>query len=224
MSADDHDVLQQLPVAKDEAADFFRIAKLVKKHGRTLLGRQRLYTLWQSLENTSGVDGDVLEVGSYRGGSAYFLAASMQALGLDGFTLHVNDTFEGHPDFVDDELDRPFHPPGHFGDTSFQEVQEYLSVFDHASLHRGAFEEVNGRFEDRRFRLVHCDVDTYVTTKNVLEFMLTRLVPGGIVVLDDFGAGKCPGVKVAATEFMQVHGDNHRLIRLHTQQAVLLKR
>jgi hypothetical protein len=45
-------------------------------HKRTLLGYDRLYVLWQAARNAAAVPGSVAEIGSYRGGSAHFIAKS----------------------------------------------------------------------------------------------------------------------------------------------------
>src|SRR5207302_1883388 len=60
---------------------YLALEKIVKsQHRRTMLSRGRLWTLWQAVHNVASLDGAAAEVGVYRGGSAYFLAASFAGL------------------------------------------------------------------------------------------------------------------------------------------------
>ena len=216
------DKVRTLAPRKSEDPEFFRAAKEVERHGRTLLGHERLYTLWQMVRNACHTPGAFVEIGAYRGGSAYFLARAVEHFATADRRLHVVDTFEGHPDFVT-ESDLRWHPPGHFGDTSYDDVKSYLEGFEHVTVHKGAFEDVHHNITERRFCCVHIDVDTYISTKNCLDFFDMHMSSGGIVVLDDFGASKCAGVKQAADEFVSSRWDRYRIIRFHTEQAMLVR-
>lgn len=46
----------------------------------------------------------------------------------------------------------------------------------------------------------HVDVNYYLSTLGVLRFLLPRMSPGGVLVLDDFDWPRCPGVRRAADE------------------------
>jgi len=221
-TADKRDQQRPVPVKKDEDPAFFAAAKEVAGHGRTLLGLDRLYMLWQAVETATRGEGALVEVGAYRGGSSFFLARALDHFGAADRRLHVVDTFEGHPDFVT-EQDLRFHPPGHFGDTSYDEVCAYLAEHANVRVHKGAFEHVADGIGESAFCFAHLDVDTYVSTRNCLAGLDGLLTRGAVVVLDDFGAGKCPGVKQAAAEFMAERGADYRLIRLQTQQACLIR-
>src|SRR5262249_12031451 len=61
-------------------ANFEVIVKTVFAHGRTMLGRDRLWILWQAARNVAADTTAAAEVGAYRGGSAYFIASSFALL------------------------------------------------------------------------------------------------------------------------------------------------
>lgn len=216
------DKVRTLALRKDEDPEFFRAAKEVERAGRTLLGLERLYTLWQMVGNACHTSGAFVEIGAYRGGSAHFIARALERFEATDRRLHVVDTFEGHPDFVTDS-DLRWHPPGHFGDTSYDDVKSYLGCFKHVIVHKGAFEDVHDTIPEGQFCCAHIDVDTYISTKNCLEFFDAHMSSGGIVVLDDFGASKCAGVKQAADEFITSRWERYRIVRLHTEQAMLVR-
>ena len=40
---------------------------------------------------------------------------------------------------------------------------------------------------DERFRLCHIDVDVYDSAKDVVNWIWDRMVPGGLIIYDDYG-------------------------------------
>lgn len=198
---------------------FGALAAEVGAEGRTLLAHDRLYVLWQAVNNVRHLQGDVAEVGTYRGGSARFLACALERLGLSP-PLHVFDTFEGHPSVIVPALDGE-HTTGMFADTSFDEVRNYLSPHANVVFHRGPFQETCVDVASRRFALAHIDVDIYESTVACLEFFWPRLLEGGVLVLDDYGFTTCRGLKTAVDAF--VAATQCPAWYMHTGQAVLSK-
>jgi O-methyltransferase len=197
---------------------FKELAERIVADGRTFLGFDRLFVLWQAVENTRGITGVVAEVGTYRGGSARFLSEAVRAQG-EGRGVDVFDTFDGHPDTIDAALDGP-HRPGLFSDTSYESVCGYLGP--DVRVHRGAFRDTCGDVADACFSLVHVDVDIYDSTVACLEFFWPRLQPKGVMVIDDYGFTTCRGLKVAVDSFIRKTPGCHRWY-MHTGQLVLRK-
>lgn len=204
-------------------AEFFRLADPVVNSIRTLLGFDRLYVLWQAVGNVQHLDGAVVEIGSYRGGSAYFLASSFLALTGSEARIHVFDTFEGHPANMIGEPDT-FHRAGQFGDTNYEDVKAYLSPYALLEVHKGAVSAASlQHLEDATYRLLHIDTDLYQPTLDCLEYFAPRMVSGGVVVVDDYAAPKCPGVPKAVVEYL-ANSDLFQVWDLRTEQLMLVKR
>jgi hypothetical protein len=204
-------------------ADFFALADEVVAAGRTLLGYDRLYGLWQALRNVANVPGAAAEIGSFRGGSAFFLAAGLEAVTGEEVPLHVFDTFEGHPSAALSTHDGN-HTAGQFGETSVDEVTAYLSRFARTRIHRGDVLLTLPDLDDVPFRLVHIDTDLYLPTRTCLEYFGPRLQPGAVVVLDDYSADKCPGVRAALVEYLERHDDDYHVWDVRTEQLMLARR
>lgn len=201
----------------------FRVTALpIVAEGRTLLALDRLYTLWQAARNTASLQLPALEVGVYRGGSAQFLAGALAAHTTYPVELHAVDTFAGHPAASISEHDSPDHQPGNFDAVSEAEVSAYLDRGGRIRLHVGAAETTLPQLSKLSFGLAHLDVDLYRPTITALDFLGERLVPGGIVVLDDYGGRKCPGVAQAASEFLE-HRRDFQIWYPPTEQAVLIR-
>ena len=69
-------------------------------------------------------------------------------------------------------------------------------------IYKGWFPATAGPVEDRRFSLVHLDVDLYQSTLDALDFFYGRLVRGAVLISHDYNSISCPGVSKAFKEFL----------------------
>lgn len=208
---------------------FCDLADATINEGRSFLYYNRLYPIYQSIQNAKrqfGVNGamNFAEVGVYRGGTSHFLAATAQSLNLTCATLHSFDTFEGHAsqDIHEGVDNAKIHHAGLFGTTQFDEVTSYLHEFDNVSVYKGRFQDTCSQVADMQFHFVHLDVDIYEPTRFTLDFFDHRLIVGGTVIIDDYENVNCPGVKKAVDEFVQER-TNYTSMYLLNGQCLLIK-
>lgn len=151
----------------------------------TLISQDRLDT-FEKLKSLVP-EGIVAEVGVYKGGSLKVLGQLFDDRLVLGF-----DTFSGLPkeQWVESEI----HEPEEFNDTTFEDVQEFLSDCPNIVLIKGLFPESGEQYQGMRFSLVHLDTDFYLSTKLSLEWFWPRMLPGGIIVFDDYQWENCPGI------------------------------
>ena len=71
------------------------------------------------------------------------------------------------------------------------------------------------------FCFVHIDVDILEPTRDSIEFFYPRMMPGGIMLFDDYGFTSCPGAKLAADVFFE--GRPEKIGLLTTGQAIIIK-
>jgi hypothetical protein len=90
------------------------------------------------------------------------------------------------------------------------------------TFHVGWIPHTFAAVEDRRFALVHIDVDLHAPTHDALVFFFERLEPNGIVVCDDYGSAYCPGARKAFDEFFADRPES--IIELPTGQALVVRR
>jgi len=200
-----------------EIDGFSQLASRILTAGRTGMDYDRLYTLWQAVA-AAPADTPVIEIGSYRGGSARFIAEALTAHG-SAPQLYVCDTFAGHAQ-TDPAIDTSHHDTGKFEDWSAEATAEYLSGYPALELVVGDIAETAGQLADDPFGLVHLDVDVYPTTDFCLRHFAPRLADSALLVIDDYGYTTCPGVKQAADEFVAEFPE-YRLWHLLTGQALL---
>jgi O-methyltransferase len=118
--------------------------------------------------------GAFVEVGVYQGGSAEVL----HALAVEqGRRLYLFDTFCGMP--FQGEHDR--HAVGDFADTSMADVAR---LCPEAVIVAGVFPE--SFLETGPCAFVHADADQYQSTRDICMTFGPRMVPGGVMLFDDF--------------------------------------
>jgi O-methyltransferase len=179
------------------------------------------YVIRQFCRHCLHLPGDFAECGVYKGGSAYLIAATLADSGIKNERqLHLFDTFEGMPSTAND--DPSGIKEGRFGDTSLAAVQEYLKEFPFVRFHPGYIPLTLEPVRESRFAFVHIDVDLYQTTRDCLEFFYERMVPGGVMIFDDYGwAIFKDSEKRAVDEFL---ADKEEVtISLRTGQCIVIK-
>ena len=200
---------------------FGALADQIRSDGRTYLHVDRLYTLWQAVRNMPASAEGVIEIGVYEGGSARFIAAALRTRGLD-LPMAACDTFAGHA-VVDESVDGRHQVGKQFVKVSAADVRSYLR--DHPNVHvvEGDILDTSASLHHmRRLGLLHVDVDVYPPTLHSLEVFAPRVVPGGTIVVDDYGFKTCPGARKAVDEFAARHPE-FSLWHLMTGQAVLVR-
>ena len=176
------------------------------------------------MRNTAALCGAAAEVGAYRGGSAYFIAGAYVAQLGHEVPVEVIDTFDGHPEDKLSEHDGDVHhKPKTFTQTSYERVREYLSAFEQVTVHQAEFSQIASSLPDREYGFVHLDVDLYESMIDCLRYFGPRLVPGGVIVPDDYGSPHAGGVRCAAEEYL-AEADGFQSWHPHTKQLVLVRR
>ncbi len=204
--------LAQLPI-------FSAIARKVTAEGRSGMHFDRFYALWQAVKDAPS-ELPLIEIGSFRGGSAKFIAETLRAAGRSPH-LYVCDTFAGHPR-TDPGIDLPTTDGYYFQDTSADDVAGYLEDHPNVELVVGDIMETAGRFADELFGFVHVDVDLYAATDYCLRFFAPRLAQNAVMLVDDYGVLTCPGAQKAVDDFI-AETDEFRLIHLLSGQAIVFR-
>jgi hypothetical protein len=182
----------------------------------TLLDTGRLANLWK-LSRLTDPKGNIIEIGSYRGGGALHLSNSSPER-----RIIVCDSFRSF-EKLDPSLDQSFHQEM-FKDTDKQSVARLFSS------RKRAFEVIDGFFPAScagktiaPVSFVHLDVDVYKATVESLNYLEEQhiLMEKSFIVLDDYDRN-AEGVNRAVAEFTASH--KHWIaIPLFPSQCLMLK-
>jgi predicted O-methyltransferase YrrM len=170
---------------------------------RTVIGGYNFFNLYLIIRFFLGKleSQDIIEFGSYRGGSALFFAACLKDL-YPAAKVYALDTFEGMPET--ESID--WVKPGDFGDTNIDNLREFAAS---AKLDNLIF--IKGRFQDTfpglaansgQFGLAHIDCDTYNAVKYCQDTVWEKMCMGGYIAFDDANVSSCIGATQAVEELI----------------------
>jgi len=189
--------------------------RAAQDHHRIL---DRRFTLQSFAASVQHLQGATAECGVHRGTGSALICATLQG-SYNGEKHYGFDSFEGLPE-------------GGPNDASWKKGQlavplevarKNLSEFaELCVLIAGWIPDTFTTVSDKRFRLVHVDVDLEVPTRQSLEYFYPRATDGALFIIDDYGFHSCPGARQATQEFLA--GRPETLIELTTGQAVFYKR
>lgn len=187
----------------------FYLTSALSRIGK-LLGQYEVY------KRITGLPGEVVECGVYKGASLLRLLSFRELLEApDSRKVIAFDAFGRFPrtsDGADNTWLEGFEREGGDGIPA-GELQRVLARkgFRNTELVPGdinqtvpAYVASHGQL---RIALLHIDVDCYEPTVTALEHLFERVVPGGLVVFDDYG--RVAGASRAVDEFLLRHP--HRL-------------
>jgi predicted O-methyltransferase YrrM len=203
------------PVGVEILSDAEFQASCRQIEGLTLLDTPRLANLWELCRLTDP-GSSIVEVGTYRGGSALHLANC-----APGRPLFIFDSFEGFH-HLDAKLDQAFNQEM-FRDTSRDNVVRLFAKRQPApTVVAGFFPASAAGLKLAPVGFVHLDVDTYDSTRDALEFLRPHLASRALIVVDDYHR-TAHGVDRALEEFVARHPE-WRLLPLFPSQALLIPR
>lgn len=177
--------------------------------------------IFRLMKSVAQLPGDMVECGVYRGATlvpeALYLAQNKISKTLCGC-----DSFAGFDEAVLSEIalgggHDPQKKVGGFGDASpglIKNNLRRLGIDDRVHLLKGYFQDTLHELKDRRFCFVHLDCDLYDSYKTCLDFFYPRLVPGGIILFDEYNDPAWPGCNKAVDEFLQ--GKQEKLIEIES--------
>jgi O-methyltransferase len=187
----------------------------------TMTTFERLASLWEQVRylDRCGIAGDLVECGVWKGGSVGLMALAHLARGRPPVrTLHLFDSFEGLPEprAEVDGLEAVAYA-GRRGGGKLESID--LCVGTLADNRRLLEKEIGypssllryhaGWFEDTLPRdapglgaiaLLRLDGDWYESTRITLAHLYSKVVPGGVVVIDDYGQWE--GCRRAVDEYL----------------------
>ena len=171
--------------------------------------------IYKYVRRTEKIDGDIVEVGVYRGGSAKLICEANR-VGSRQREVYLFDTFEGLPEPTKEDSGK--FTKGQFSST-LEQVEKYLLEYQFVKIYKGLFPTTAESIKDKHFSFVHLDVDLYQETLNSLRFLYPRMTRGGVIISHNYT--DTPGVKKAFDEFLLANPEI--LIELGDSQCMIVK-
>ena len=215
--------------------EFFALYERVKRC--TMTSIERLYAMHKAVEYVarSGLQGAIVECGVWRGGSMMMAALTLAALGKTDRDLFLFDTFAGHPR-PNPERDLREHyefwlqrkrtdQSSSWAEVTLDEVRGNLAStgypLDKVRFVKGIVQETIPTAAPETIALLRLDTDWYDSTTHEMHHLYPRLVPGGVLIIDDYG--EMPGQRQAVDEYCEQNGIKLLLNRIDASGRIAVK-
>jgi O-methyltransferase len=187
----------------------------------------RLNTLIWAARSALHTGGDFVECGTFKGDMAWVVLTVIGAEHIPRFWLF--DSFDGFsPDYSSAD-DFPASPGfldfanGFYRQTGLYEyVRDRFASFSNVTLVKGFLPEALDSAGPERIGFLHIDLNSPRAEISVLERLFQRVLPGGVVVFDDYGWEMFHRQKEAEDDFMRRRG--HEILELPTGQGLVIRR
>jgi len=188
----------------------------------------RLHTLVWAARQALPLDGDYVECGVFKGDMSWVITRTVD-LGGRGKTLYLYDTFAGYSDKYSSQEDFPQNPgflaiandiyriPG-----LYQSVRDRFAPLPFVRVVQGVMPDALQEVAPERIAFLHIDLNSPAAELGVLDQLFDRVVPGGMIVFDDYGWCFFRKQKDAEDEFMRRRG--YQILELPTGQGLVVKR
>jgi O-methyltransferase len=190
----------------------------------------RLHTLvWAARSALALPDGDFVECGVFHGDMSW-VVATVTDFATSGRQFHLYDSFEGFD-------------PAQTTDEDFPDLPGFLLFANEIYQAEGLWEGVHSRFADlpyfhlhrgflpgtlqrdgfpNRIAYLHMDLNVAPVEVACLEVLFDHVVPGGVIVFDDYGWKVYRRQKDAEDAFFAAKG--LQVLELPTGQGLVVKR
>jgi predicted O-linked N-acetylglucosamine transferase (SPINDLY family) len=174
----------------------------------------RRYILACSAYHCAQLPGDFVECGVYRGTG---IKTIIDYFGKDQFTKNFwgYDTFDYNP--------VQSHTFAGQTDGMFKEIEQRFAGYEQVKLVKGLLPESLEGNSPQQIAFLHIDLNKAEYEIAVLDVLFDRVVPGGMIILDDYEwAGQYRTQKIAEDAWFEKR--QYRVFPLPTGQGMVLKR
>ncbi len=207
-------VMRHVPIGywPGAAADLFEIKLPCNVRPQPVsspAGGANINAIFDLLNRVRHLPGDIAECGVFRGSTLIPMALRIAQSGDDKHVIGF-DSFEGFDAAIAADLllggdEDPQKRQGGFSQTSLGFVAGRVSALGltrRVTLIPGYFDRTLPTAPERRYSFVHLDCDIHASYQQCLTYFFPRLVPGGIILLDEYNDPPWPGCNKAVDDFL----------------------
>lgn len=146
----------------------------------------RIHVLVWAANYAKNLEGDFADCGV---SSGIFARAIINYIDFNstGKTYYLLDTFQGmHEDYSSEEEMKASSILGYDKEDKFEKVKKTFEPFN-TKIIKGPIPETLSLVDSDKFAFISIDMNSVIPEVEALKFFWDRLVPGGIIVLDDHG-------------------------------------
>ena len=155
----------------------------------------------------ASAEGDVVEFGCYAGTTSLFISRLL-TMQKSTREFHVYDSFEGLPEKRAQDQSRAGDQfkAGELAVTKKQFIVNYKKAgVSLPRIHKAWFSDLTEADIPETIAFAFLDGDYYESVMTPLKLIWPRLVPGAIIVVDDYANEALPGAAKAVDEWLATH-------------------
>ena len=164
--------------------EFNEIFENSKKLANSMISDDQLFDLIQYVKATKNVKGDIVEFGSFNGGSSAFIVNSSMKYSKHK-KIYLFDTFAGIPK-ANLGLDKFWN--GTFANNSYSEVKKIFSKFSKVTVVKGDILKKINLLKNKSISFCYLASDTLESGEKILNFIWSKLSINGIICICDYGS------------------------------------
>lgn len=160
------------------------------------------------LERVTDIPGDIVECGVSIGHGALLFLLLSEYVGVER-TYHGFDSFTGFPEPIDEDEVTPITGKGFWAnppETVLRVLRDGRipedTIRNRVRLSKGLFDVTLPRYSGQ-IALLHLDCDLYESYKSSLEHLYDKVMPGGVIMFDEYDDKRWPGARKAIDEFFR---------------------
>lgn len=191
----------------------------------------RVLAVTELFRETLNVPGHLAEFGCYRGANAMLLAKLLRIEDpFGGKQVYAFDSFEGLTTFTaQDGSATDLRGQYRGSQEEFRAMIDLYDFEDRLIIQKGLIQDTLTPLlktqPELRFSFVYCDTDLYEPTALILEHVAPRLMPGGLLVFDEWNMAEYPGEGRAVNEWLETHAASYSVEHVRgTRQPTLVLR
>lgn len=174
----------------------------------------RVSTVLWAVRNGLRLEGDFVECACYKGTTARVICDAIDFANLTDRHYYLYDLFDHDPAM-------PHHAMPEHGRTLFEEVKARFSDCSNVTVTQGKVPDVLAEVTPEKIAFMHLDLNNANAEIGTLEVLFDRMVPGAVLVLDDYGWLGYREQKLAEDPWFESRG--YRVLELPTGQGLLIK-
>jgi hypothetical protein len=173
----------------------------------------RTHVLSWAASGCLNLEGDFIECACYTGTSAKIICDYLDFNKTDKH-YYLYDLFE-HEEGMD------HHALLEHGSSLYEQVKQKFVEYPNVHVIRGSVPEILHTDAPEKIAFMHLDINSVAAEMGALELLFDRIVPGGILVLDDYGWLAYLPQQQAEIKFFAERG--YRVLELPTGQGMVIK-
>ncbi len=179
----------------------------------------RVHTLAWAAQHCLHMEGDFVECGVYKGFSSFFLTTYLNFSAVNK-SFYLYDTFAGIPEAYREGS--PVPEEGYAECGLYEQAMARFAPFANVKVIQGVVPDSLQAQSPEKIAFMHIDMNSARAEVEALEVLFDRVVPGGMIVLDDYGWQWYRAQKEAEDQFLNSRG--YSVLEIPTGQGLVIKR